>query len=254
MLYKKFIIKKVSEKVSHLWEGEFPGEPLSERLSGSFALPKVKESYLNLLISHVLFIILILSGCSSKLSSVLSESWSDNYALQKYGTEVSHMGINDGDLNTWGVTDPVNREYIITFPEIKDMRKIVLYSGNITSYKLFYLDNRSDKWKLAGDVKSAKIGKVVNYEKLKTEIFVFEHRVKLKTNKLRIDVTRATSDRLETKRKPDENDRVINRRIEYIGTGRSSIKLVLYDVLVEGPAKLREIRVYGYPEKTEIEQ
>lgn len=197
--------------------------------------------------------IVLTGGCSSKLSSLLSESWSENYALAIYGSEASHPEITDGKIDTLGVTQPPDRVYTITLPEEKQVSKILIYGGNIISYQLFCWDAEADKWKFAGDVKNARIKKLENYEKLGPEVFLFDHRVKFRTNKIKLEVKRAKSDVVTTTRNPGKNDKILNRREEYLGTGRSRMRLILYDVFVEGPATVREIKVYGPQGKPKVE-
>ena len=202
-------------------------------------------------LAAIFFILLIVltTGCSSKFTSLLSESWSENYALATYGAEASHPEINDGKIDTWGITQPPDRIYTIMLPEEKDVRKIVIYSGNIISYKLFCWNEKAGTWKFAGDVKNAKIKKLVNYDRLRSEILLFDHRMKFKTNKIKLEVNRAKSDTIVTTRTPGKNDKVLKRREEYVGVGRRRIHLTLYDVFVEGPATVREIKIYGHEKK-----
>jgi len=192
-------------------------------------------------------------GCGSKFSSLLSESWSENYALAAYGAEASHHEINDGDMKTWGITRPPDRKYTITFPEERKLDKILIYSGNVVAYQLFFWDRKADKWKPMGDSGRARVKKLVSYERLRSEMFQFDHRVNVRTDRIRLRVQRARSDGIVTTRTPGKNDRIVNRRSETIGTGRNRIDFTLYDIFVEGPASIREIEAYSHAEKPEIE-
>jgi len=199
----------------------------------------------------LLYIALLMVGCSPKFSSLLSESWSENYSLAAYGAEASHPEINDGNMRTWGITRSPDRVYSITFPEEKKLSRIAVYSGNVIDYELFCWDREAGKWKLVDDASRARVRKIVNYERLKFEMLQFDHRLNLKTDKIKLQVKRAESDGITTTRTPGKNDRIIGSRIETIGTGRSSIHITLYDVFVEGPASIREIEAYGHMEKPE---
>ena len=84
-----------------------------------------KYSLIFLLLRAVLLV-----GCGTTLSDLLSESMSENYMLAAYGTKASHPEINDGDLNTWGTTPTSKRDYTVIFPEEKKIDRIVIYSGN----------------------------------------------------------------------------------------------------------------------------
>jgi hypothetical protein len=191
-------------------------------------------------------------GCGSKFSSFLSESWSENYALAAYGAEASQPELNDGNIKTWGVTRPPDREYTITFPEEKKLDKILIYSGNVLAYQLFFWDKKADKWRPLGDSGSARVKKLVSYEQLRSEMRQFDHRVNLRTDKIRLLVKRARSDGIVTTRKPGKDARIVNHRSETIGTGRNRIRITLYDIFVQGPASIREIEAYGHMEKPEI--
>jgi hypothetical protein len=197
----------------------------------------------------LLIMVFMVTGCGSKFSSLLSQSWSENYALAAYGSEASHPEINDGKIDTWGVTQPPDRVYTITLSEEKEVHRILIYGGNIISYKLFCWDGRNGKWKLAGEVKDARIKKLVNYERLRTEVYTFDHRIKFKTSKIKLQVDKTKSDNINTTRTPGKNDKVINRREENIG----GLRIILYDVFVPGAATVREIKAYGHREKSEIE-
>jgi hypothetical protein len=200
-----------------------------------------------------LLVVLLAVGCSSKFSSLLSESWSENYALAACGADASHPEINDGDMKTWGITRPPDRMYNITFPEEKEVSRIVIYSGNVVGYQLLSWDKEAGKWRFVGDESNARVRKIVSYERLRSETLQFDHRVKLRTDKIKLQVQRAKSDGIVTTRTPSKNDRIINQRTETIGEGRSTIRLTLYDIFVQGPASIREIEVYGHAEKPKIE-
>lgn len=205
------------------------------------------------IVSFLFFIALLMMGCGSKFSSLLSESWGENHALAVYDVESSHPEINDGDMTTWGITKPPDRVYTISFPEEKKINRILVYSGNVIIYQLFCWDRKVDKWKLIGNSKSARRRKLVNYERLKFEMLQFDHRVNFKTDKIKLQVQRATSDKVVTTRSPDKDDRILDRRVEYLGTGRSRTQITLYDVFEWGPAAIREIEVYSHMEKPRTE-
>ena len=214
---------------------------------------KARVSIVRCLASCVFFLfVVLLMGCGPKFSLLLSESWSENYALSTHGAEASNSRINDGDIKTWGVVQPPNREYTITFPEEKEINKIVIYSRNVTDYQLFYWDKRYGEWGLAGDIGKAKIKKIVDYEKFRFEILQFDHRTDFKTDKIKLRVKKAESDRIVTTRAPNKDDVIVQHRIEYIGTGRRRKRIDLYDVFTRGPAAIREIEAYSNVEKSEI--
>jgi hypothetical protein len=205
------------------------------------------------IISFILLITLLTVGCGSKFSSLLSESWSENHALAAYGAEASHPRINDGDMKTWGVAQPPDREYTITFPEERKINRIVIYSRNVTAYHLLCWDRKADKWKRVAVLGSAKGRQRVYSDRYRLDIPRFDHRINFKTDKIRLQVTRAESDGIVTTRTPGKNDRILNHKIEYVGTGRNRIRVDLYDVYMQGPAAIREIEAYSHVERPAIE-
>lgn len=110
--------------------------------------------------------IVILSGCAALFSE---QEWSENYALLE-GTQATSPQMIDGKLNTIGETtfpagsqgfigaNPAS-QVVITLPEKKVIRRIVVHSDNLTEFDIF-----ADKgsiavdadWQLIKDVKSVK--------------------------------------------------------------------------------------------------
>ena len=110
--------------------------------------------------------IVLLSGCSALFSE---QEWSENYALVE-GTQATSPQMIDGKLNTIGETtfpsgsqgfmgaNPAS-QVVITLPEKKTIRRIVIHSDNLTEFDIF-----ADKgsiavdadWQLIKDVKSVK--------------------------------------------------------------------------------------------------
>lgn len=117
---------------------------------------------------------LFTAGCSVLLSE---QEWSDNYALLD-GTQSTSLQMIDGDINTVGVTSPSNRsnsrmgsnsspEVVITLPEKKVIRRIVIHADNIKKYNLYADKGGSalaeSDWQLIKEEKSVKStqGKIV---------------------------------------------------------------------------------------------
>ena len=110
--------------------------------------------------------IIILSGCAVLFSE---QEWSENYSLLE-GTQATSPQMIDGKLNTIGETtfpagsqgfvgaNPAS-QVVITLPEKKVIRRIVVHSDNLTEFDIF-----ADKgsiavdadWQLIKDVKSVK--------------------------------------------------------------------------------------------------
>lgn len=88
--------------------------------------------------------VVIMAGCAALLSP---QEWSANYALLD-GTQATNIETIDGDINTVGVISSpkgsntqVGRtptpEIIITLPEKKIIRKVVIHSDNIKNFVLY---------------------------------------------------------------------------------------------------------------------
>ena len=110
--------------------------------------------------------IVMLSGCAALFSE---QEWSENYSLLE-GTQATSPQMIDGKLNTIGETtfpagsqgfvgaNPAS-QVVITLPEKKTIRRIVVHSDNLTEFDIF-----ADKgsiavdadWQLIKDVKSVK--------------------------------------------------------------------------------------------------
>ena len=110
--------------------------------------------------------IVMLSGCAALFSE---QEWSENYSLLE-GTQATSPQMIDGKLNTIGETtfpagsqgfvgaNPAS-QVVITLPEKKVIRRIVVHSDNLTEFDIF-----ADKgsiavdadWQLIKDVKSVK--------------------------------------------------------------------------------------------------
>lgn len=104
-------------------------------------------------------------GCSVLFSE---QEWSENYALLD-GTYSTNAQMIDGDINTVGETSSPNgsgsrllpsqsHEVVITLPEKKIIRRIVIHSDNIKKFNL-YADKGGSAlsdtdWKLVKEVKS----------------------------------------------------------------------------------------------------
>jgi len=209
---------------------------------------------------RILFFIvlpIILVGCSSRFSSLIEESLSENFALSANGAESSHPRIIDGDLKTWGVVEPVEgqskRLFTITFPEIRRVDRVIIYSRNIVAYQILCWNEETKEWEVEGGIDGIRGKARVRNERHKLNIPTFRHRLNCNTNKIKILVTKAESDGMVTTRTPGKNT-IINHRVEYIGVGRNQIRVDLYDIYKRGPAAIREVEVYSRVEKPKVAQ
>ena len=92
----------------------------------------------------LLSFIVILSGCAALFSE---QEWSENYSLME-GTQATSPQMIDGKLNTIGETtfpagsqgfigaNPAS-QVVITLPEKKTIRRIVVHSDNLTRVCIF---------------------------------------------------------------------------------------------------------------------
>lgn len=151
-------------------------------------------------------------GCSALFSE---QEWSENYALLD-GTQATSLQMIDGDMNTVGVTNSSNGsasrtgsksspEVVITLPEKKVIRRIVIHSENIKKYNL-YADkggsalSESD-WQLIKEEKSVKStqGKII-----------IPILYSYPTNKVRLVVLGTTDDAALTRKENASGNRAIN--------------------------------------------
>ena len=177
----------------------------------------------------------MLTGCSVLFSE---QEWSENYALTE-GVRASSPQMIDGKLNTIGETtfpegsqgfagaNPAS-EVVITLPEKKTIRRIVVHSDNLTEF-----DIHADKgsiaveadWQLIKEIKSAK-----------TNPIQISLLIPFPTDRIRLRV-------LGTK-----DDALLNRQQRARSGGfrgwNSSRRAV---------GKIREIELYGYKSTEEME-
>jgi len=201
--------------------------------------------YIIHLISIAFFIIFV-SGCGS-----LKEYWSENYALDGMGGKASLPEINDGKIETFGVTHYPDREYEIILPEQREINRIIIYGVNLKSYDILCLNNETKKWVSVASLGGRAGKKNVYYDQYKTLVPKFEHRLKYKTDRIKLVIIRTTSDAVVTTRSPAKNEKILNQRIEYIQLGRERRKIELYDVFRFTDAGVREIEIYSSVPKPE---
>lgn len=206
-----------------------------------------------IIIFTILFVASMMAGCSSGFSSFLSESLSENYALAEYGVDASHPRINDGNLKTWGLTDPPKRVYSINFPEVKKIDRIVVYTGNVVSYKLFCWNVDAKRWDMVGKVESLRGAQKVYSGQRQLQVPRFIHRIKYTTDKIKLEVTKASSDRVTTTRTPEKDAKILNHRVDYISISGRRVRIDLYDIFKQGSATIREIEAYSYVERPKTE-
>ena len=181
----------------------------------------------------LLFICLSMSAC--KLAAILSTQYSENIAQANYGTEANHPGLNDGNLETVATIPAGNeRNFVIRFAEVHPVRKIVIHNENLFRFGMDYLNPETGKWET--------FRSVIQRRKLKGKRaqseFVFD-RLDLRTQMIRITVTRTVDDIVVNKFVTDPGDKVVNKRTTMAGQ-----YLPHYRVVRPSSAQIREIEVY----------
>lgn len=182
-----------------------------------------------------LICLIFMTGCSALFSE---QEWSDNYALME-GVQSTVPQAIDGKMNTVGETTfPASTEgfmganaasqVVITLPEKKVIRKIVIHSDNLSQFDI-YADKGSitanEDWQLIKDVKSVK----------QTPIQV-SLLIPFPTNRIRLRV-------LGTK-----DDALLNRQRRARSGGFRG-----WDANRRASAKIREIELYGYKTAKQVE-
>lgn len=176
-----------------------------------------------------------LIGCSALFSE---QEWSENYALME-GVHATSPQMIDGKLNTVGETTfPASMEgfvgasaasqVIVTLPEKKTIRRIVIHSDNLSSFDI-YADKGSiavdADWQLIKDVKSVKQSPI--------QISLL---IPFPTDRIRLRV-------LGTK-----DDALLNRQQRARAGGRG------WNLGNQrASAKIREIELYGYKTAKQVE-
>jgi hypothetical protein len=177
----------------------------------------------------------VLTGCSALFSE---QEWSENYALME-GVQATSPQMIDGKLNTMGETTFPSgtqgvmgansaSQVIITLPEKKIIRRIVIHSDNLSSFDI-YADKGSiaveADWQLIKDVKS-----------VKTSPIQISLLIPFPTDRIRLRV-------LGTK-----DDALLNRQRRARSGGFRG-----WDANRRAAAKVREIELYGYKTAEQVE-
>lgn len=190
-------------------------------------------------ICFVLVMCFGLSGCV--WLSALSTQWSENLARETYGTEANHAFINDGKLDTVAEVGGGNipRIFILKFPDITKVRRVIIHNDNLFWFHLDYLDTETSKWETCYSMRQRRdIGTG------RTQKQYLVDRLNVETSMIRIDVSRTVDDDVVPKPIAEPGDKVVNRKLT---VGR--LYLPHYRVIEQAPAKIREIEVYRLAER-----
>ncbi len=173
-------------------------------------------------------------GCAALFSS---QEWSENYSLMD-GTQSTTPQAIDGNLNTIGeAVFPGNvvgmspaSEVVITLPDKKKIRRIVVYSDNVIEFDVFVAKDSisTDRnWTLIKEIKNARINP--------TTVSVL---VPYPTDRVRLRVIKTSDDAAKSREFTSRNPGFIR------ASNRRSV------------GRFQEIELYGYKtsEQVEVEQ
>lgn len=171
----------------------------------------------------------IIIGCKTLSILATSQEWSENYALAD-GVKTNDPAFIDGNPNTMGKSrfSKLNVDYmqfplseaIITLPERKAIRRIVIHSPNLRVFDVMAKDD-SGSWQKIKEVKSNKKP-------------VADLRTSTITNGIKIRVRRTSDDAAERR--------------------KSTIRSRLFwgfspDGNIRASAEISEIELYGHVDK-----
>lgn len=181
----------------------------------------------------LIFICLNLSAC--KVAQMLSTQYSENIASATYGTEASHPGMNDGNLETLATLPAQNeRNFIIRFDKVHPVRKIILHNGNLFRFEMDYLDAETGEWETFDTIIQRRN---IGDERAQAE-FVFD-RLNFQTKMIRVAVTRTVDDVVVNKIVAQPGDKIVDRRTTLMGQYYPH-----YRVMQPSAAQIREIQVF----------
>jgi len=117
----------------------------------------------------LILILLFSAGCANFEKVFAPQQLSENYALMP-GVECDAPEAVDGDLNT--VSN--NTRIVISLPEKKSIRRIVIYNTNIANFILYEYKGKEGDWKIINSFKGNKQPKiVVNTQVVTDKIRIF---------------------------------------------------------------------------------
>ena len=179
---------------------------------------------------------ILIAGCSAIFSE---QEWSENYALLE-GTQATSPQMIDGSQTTVGETTfPAGSEMfvgssppsevVITLPEKKIIRRIVIHANNLKTFDV-YADKggilADSDWQMIADVKS------------------------VKTNPIKISVmVPFPTDRIRLRVLSTEDDAMLRRR----NSARYAGRVRVLGENQRAPGKIREIELYGYKTAAQVE-
>lgn len=159
-------------------------------------------------------VICLCVGCSALFAP---QQFSENYAAAE-GVECNAPEAVDGDLSTVSS----NTRIVISLPGRKSIRKIVIYSPNISNFILYESTGQEDEWRVIESIKGNKLDKVA----INTQVM---------TDKIRMFVTDTSGGRFADPgnvRDVDGNVNIFSRQVDAL-------------------PQIQEIELYGLVDKIE---
>ena len=147
------------------------------------------------------------------------------------------------EMKTWGHAGGQGGKIILKFDGERQVRRIRLTNDNLYRFSVSYWDERREDWRDVATVRQRR--DVEGAERIIQPMFDFGS-INFRTDRIRIDVTRTVDDVIVTKAAPGPNDRVIEHGWQNIG-GRQR---EYFRILIERPARVREVEVYGLADGT----
>jgi len=95
----------------------------------------------------------LFAGCSTLFAP---QELSENYALED-GVQSDAPAVVDGDLETSITT----RRIVITLPEARAIRRVIIHSPNISNFVLYQSIGAEGEWRPIKSVKGNKLDKIV---------------------------------------------------------------------------------------------
>jgi hypothetical protein len=124
------------------------------------SVAKYKNIKLLETINYSVIVVFLLSfalgGCAAFNTLFAPQQLSENYALMP-GAECDAPEAVDGDMNTVSNSTRI----VISLPEKKSIRRIVIYNTNISNFILYEYQGKAGDWKIIKGVKGNTESKIV---------------------------------------------------------------------------------------------
>jgi len=130
-----------------------------------------KSRIANLELLICILAVCLLAGCSTLFAP---QELSENYALAD-GVRCDAPGVVDGDLETTSGS----RRIVISLPEAKPIRRVIIHSPNVSNFILYESIGAEGEWRIIKSVKGNKLDKIIVNTQVTTDkirLFVSDTR------------------------------------------------------------------------------